>query len=265
MDGLLINTEDINIRVVNMILAKYNRPTATPSILAQIIGTTDGTNGDAFHEWAKLPISREQYECESDEKTRLYFPHCMPLPGAETLLSNLGRAHSISGERIKIAIASGTMGWTYELKVSSPAIRHLLDYVPPKNRIFGFDARLSNSRKKPAPEIYLTALEALNATNETLTGAPILPQECLVFEDSVLGVEAGRRAGMRVIWVPNSEPEPEYCLIEKEVLAGRTKMVDIGDDWQCGEIDDGWAERIPSLEFFDYKKYGIEVPSSVSA
>lgn len=41
--------------------------------------------------------------------------------------------------------------------------------------------------------------------------------------------------------------------------AGRVGIGALGDDWQLGEVDDGWAESIFSLENFDYKKYGIEV------
>lgn len=89
---------------------------------------------------------------------------------------------------------------------------------------------------------------------------PILPRECLVFEDSVIGVEAGRRAGMRVVWVPHPALAVEYHETQKVVLAGRTGLIDIGDSWQLGEIDDGWAECISSLEQFNYNKYGIVVP-----
>jgi pseudouridine-5'-monophosphatase len=81
-----------------------------------------------------------------------------------------------------------------------------------------------------------------------------------VFEDSVIGVEAGRRAGMRVVWVPHPDMAVEYREKQKLVLAGRTGLVDIGDSWQLGEVDDGWAECISSLEQFDYNKYGIVVP-----
>ena len=42
---------------------------------------------------------------------------------------------------------------------------------------------------KPDPETYLKAAEAL--------GMP--PEECAVYEDSPVGIEAGKRAGMRVI------------------------------------------------------------------
>jgi pseudouridine-5'-monophosphatase len=87
----------------------------------------------------------------------------------------------------------------------------------------------------------------------------IMPEECLVFEDSVAGVEAGRRAGMRVVWVPHQDVVAEYGDKQKLVLAGRMGMNALEDDWQLGEVDDGWAESIPSLEDFDYKKYGIEI------
>ncbi|MBC8002111.1 MAG: HAD family phosphatase, partial [Opitutaceae bacterium] len=55
-----------------------------------------------------------------------------------------------------------------------------------------FQAVLSGDdveRPKPAPDIYLRAAEMLGAN----------PLDCIVFEDSIPGVEAARNAGMRVI------------------------------------------------------------------
>ena len=49
-------------------------------------------------------------------------------------------------------------------------------------------------RGKPAPDIFLRAAELL--------GVP--PGECVVIEDSVAGVAAGRAAGMKVIGITNS-------------------------------------------------------------
>jgi beta-phosphoglucomutase-like phosphatase (HAD superfamily) len=45
------------------------------------------------------------------------------------------------------------------------------------------------TRCKPDPEIYLTAAKYLG----------IEAKECIVFEDAEAGIEAGKRAGMKVI------------------------------------------------------------------
>ncbi|KAK2811734.1 hypothetical protein FQN49_008430 [Arthroderma sp. PD_2] len=259
MDGLLINSEDIITLSTNKLLEKYGRPTFTGSIRAQLMGVPGSTNGDVFHDWAKLPISREQFAHESREQMQLHFPNCIPLPGAETLLSNLSRSRNASGDRIALALASSTKSKSYEVKTSMLETKQLLSYFQPDKRVLGDDPRMPQGRGKPAPDIYLVALQALNSAVGP-GGTPILPNECLVFEDSVAGVEAGRRAGMRVVWVPHPDVAVEYQASQKDVLAGRTGMFEVGDDWQLGEIDDGWAESIPNLEHFNYGKYGIEVP-----
>ncbi|KAH8810883.1 HAD-like domain-containing protein [Xylogone sp. PMI_703] len=258
MDGLLINSEDVITQSINQLLEKYGRPMFTPSVRAQLMGVPDSSDGDVFHNWAQLPISREQWAHESREQMHLNFQNCEPLPGAEKLLSNLSRAHSASGNRIELALASSTKSSSYELKISRPETSRLLNFFHPSRRILGDDPRVRQGRGKPAPDVYLVALEALNST-ATSEGNPIMPNECLVFEDSVIGVEAGRRAGMRVVWVPHPGLAVEYQTRQKEVLAGRTGVTELGDDWQLGEIDDDWAESIPSLEHFNYEKYGISV------
>jgi len=225
------------------------------------MGVADSTNSDIFHNWAKLPISREQFAQESSEGMRLRFPDCRPLPGAENILSSLSRARSAStGELIQLALASSTKTRSYELKTSGPESKKLLSFFRPDRRVLGDDPRVRRGRGKPAPDIYLLALQSLNSGVE-FEGNAILPSECLVFEDSIAGVEAGRRAGMRVVWVPHPDVAVEYEPMHKDILAGRSGRFQVGDDWQLGEIDDGWAESIPSLEEFDYEKYGFNVPS----
>jgi beta-phosphoglucomutase family hydrolase len=54
-------------------------------------------------------------------------------------------------------------------------------------------------RGKPDPEVYLKAAQGL--------GAP--PADCLVFEDSLVGVHAAREAGMRVIGVATAHADDE--------------------------------------------------------
>lgn len=260
MDGLLINSEDIITSSINELLEKYGRPSFTRSIRTQLMGIPDSTNGDVFHNWAKVPISREQFGRESSEQMRRHFPNCKPLPGAEKLLLNLSRARSASGEEIGLALASNTKARSFELKLSRPETKQLLSFFPSDRRVLGDDPRVRQGRGKPAPDIYLVALQSLNSAADHGEN-PILANECLVFEDSVVGVEAGRRAGMRVVWVPHPDVAVEYQSRQKDVLAGRMGMIAVGDDWQLGEVDDGWAECIPNLELFNYEKYGINVPS----
>jgi len=256
LDGLLINSEDIITLATNQLLEKYERPAFTASIRAQLMGVPDSTNSDVFHNWAKLPISREQFACELKDRMRKNFPNCTPLPGVETLLLNLSRARNASGDRIELALASSTKSQSFELKISRPETKQLLGFFQPERRVLGDDPRVRQGRGKPAPDIYLVALQSLKSDSNR---NPILPSECLVFEDSVAGVEAGRRAGMRVVWVPHPDVAAEYQESQKDVLAGKAGMVEIGDNWQVGEVDDGWAESISSLEDFNYEKYGIDV------
>ncbi|KAL2867381.1 putative HAD superfamily hydrolase [Aspergillus lucknowensis] len=256
LDGLLINSEDMITLATNQLLAQYGRPALTASIRAQLMGVPDSTNGDLFHDWAKVPVPREQFACELKDRMRKNFQNCEPLPGAETLLLNLSRAQNASGDRIELALASSTKSQSFELKISRPETKKLLGYFQPERRVLGDDSRVRQGRGKPAPDIYLVALQTLRSDTNT---KPILPSECLVFEDSVVGVEAARRAGMRVIWVPHPGVAAEYQAMQKEVLAGKTGMVPIGDISDAGEVDDGWAETISSLEEFNYEKYGIDV------
>lgn len=261
MDGLLINSEDIITLATNQLLGQYGRPVFTRSIRAQLMGVPDSTNSDVFHNWAKLPVSREQFKSELTEQFRLQFPDCKPLPGAETLVAKLSRARNVSsGNRIELALASSCQSHSYDIKTSAPETKQLLSFFPSDKRILGDDPRVREGRGKPAPDIYLVALQSLNSAM-VYGDKAIMPNECLVFEDSVAGVEAARRAGMRVVWVPHPDVAVEYQERQKSVLAGRTGMFRVGDDWQLGDIDDGWAESIPSLEHFSYEKYGINVPS----
>jgi pseudouridine-5'-monophosphatase len=125
-----------------------------------------------------------------------------------------------------------------------------------ERRVLGDDKRIPKGRGKPSPDFYLVALKAIN----DMLGEgeeEIKPEECLVFEDAVPGVIVGRRAGMRVVWVPHQGLANQYARREAEVLAGSGGGEENVDEHQLGQVGDGWGEQLVSLVDFPYEKYGI--------
>jgi len=213
-------------------------------------------------EWAKLPMSPEAYTARMLELQAQLFPKCSPLPGVVELLKTLRASN------VELALATSSNLRNYKAKIGH--LSHLFDHIPLEHRITGDDPRVELGRGKPAPDIYLVALEIVNQTVTARGERPILPEECLVFEDAIGGVEAGRRAGMRVVWVPHPGLASLFKGREEEVLAGLTgeierdpeqaKAAAAGTMGQPGRIGDGWGECRSTLRNFNYEKYGIKVP-----
>ncbi|KUI54599.1 hypothetical protein VP1G_01919 [Cytospora mali] len=272
MDGLILDTEDIYTDCINILLSKYGKPQLPWSIKAKLQGRPGPQANALFHDWAQLPISNEEYMEEYGALQRKHFPSAKALPGVEDLLANLGRTrwwdvseeeekkkkNNNNNKRVHIALATSSHSGNFALKTAH--LTDLFSVFQTPHRVLGDDKRIQPGRGKPLPDIYLLALETINSTLPA-GEEPIKPEECLVFEDSVPGVEAGRRAGMRVIWCPHPKLKEEYAGREGEVLAGRTGEAGVGvDEYQLGEIDDGWAEYLENLVNFPYERYGIVVP-----
>lgn len=281
MDGLLLDTEDLYTLCINLILEKYQKPKLPWSIKAQLQGRPGPDANKLFHDWAKLPIDHDEYTKQYYALQAQHFPGTQPLPGIPKLLGDLGRTrywevkksgNPTVGDKTNVNATNGTSGIPHRVHIALATSSHeanfslktshltdLFSVFDTQRRVLGDDERIPPGRGKPLPDIYLLALRTIN---ETLPAGepPITPEECLVFEDSVPGVEAGRRAGMRVIWCPHPMLRKEYAGREAEVLAGRTGAAGQVDLHQVGEIDDGWAEYYETLVDFPYHKYGIHVP-----
>lgn len=231
--------------------------------------------GKIFHDFAQLPISDETLNKERSLLQQEYFPRSQPLPGVQTLLSNLESTHS-TNEPVYIALATSSHCANYKLKTDH--LQKLMSSFPEENKVLGDDPRIGNGRGKPLPDIYLLALETINAKLRSKCETEVKPEECLVFEDAVPGVEAGRRAGMQVAWVPHPGLLEAFKDREEEVLAGATgshkenekadaeKEAEELQSWrmrgagQPGKIGDGYGQRYATLENFPYEKYGIRIP-----
>lgn len=79
---------------------------------------------------------------------------------------------------------------------------------------------------KPAPDVYLEAARRLGTT----------PDRCLVVEDSINGIRAGRAAGMTVVLVPNASvpPAPGASQLADFVLPDLASLVGLLADGSMG-------------------------------
>lgn len=266
MDGLLIDSEDLYTIITNTLLRRYGRPDLPWSIKAQLQGRPGPQAGQIFHSWAQLPISHEEFLAQQKQLQTELFPSTRPLPGVLQLLEGLKQ------RGVHMALATSSHAGNFKLK--SAHLGNLFSYFAPEHRVLGDDPRIPAGRGKPAPDIYLLALSTLNKTLEAQGQPPIQPEECLVFEDSVPGIESGRRAGMQAVWCPHPGLLYEYKGREKEVMAGLTGEHKEDEERQLqkteedvamrkrrvgmpGEIDDGWTKLLNTLENFPYERFGL--------
>lgn len=104
------------------------------------------------------------------------------LPGLKPVPEVVEHIHAQQG-RIPFAVVSGS---TRESVIKSLTTVHLLD------RFAVLVGAEDYARSKPAPDAYLTAAARLG----------VAPADCLVFEDTELGMQAAKSAGMASVRVP---------------------------------------------------------------
>jgi HAD superfamily hydrolase (TIGR01509 family) len=103
--------------------------------------------------------------------------HASSMPGAEALLSALGT-------RFRLAVATNGPAAAARRGLEGAGLLHHFDAVVSAEEV-GSD--------KPAPDVYLAACEVLKVD----------PSDAIALEDSVVGAEAARAAGLVVIYVPS--------------------------------------------------------------
>lgn len=135
-----------------------------------------------------VPYDLDRLDVVAVRKAEIFeerLPTVPLFPGAAELIRGLAR-------EIPLAIASGARREEIEAILEAGGLRDAF------RAIVGAD---DVSRGKPDPEPYLRAAARL------LPHAPNLkPEECVAFEDSMPGIVAARKAGMRVVAVTNSYP-----------------------------------------------------------
>ncbi len=149
---------------------------------------TGRTNREIFSILLGREVNLEESERLEVKKEALYrqiyTPHLKALPGLTRLLQNL------KTDSVPVALATSGPPANVDFILDGLEIRTYFDAIVDASQI---------SHGKPHPEVFLTAAGKL--------GLP--PGNCVVFEDSLLGIEAARRAGMAVIGITTTLPAEE--------------------------------------------------------
>jgi HAD superfamily hydrolase (TIGR01509 family) len=196
-DGLLLDTESVWERTQARLLEEFGGALTpelkaqghgvTIEVAAQMIADACGVSYDLV-----LPRTRERFAHDVGEDVTVK-------PGAREVLE-------ATSARVPIACASNS--W-YTLLQDKLGVAGLLDMFT------AVEAADTVTRGKPFPDIYLAGVRDLG----------VAPADALAFEDSPVGAQAARDAGLRLITVPEEGEPPEADL-------ALTTLVDAGLlDW----------------------------------
>ena len=183
LDGVLIDSESEYSRIWSTVNKEF--PTGVPDLEVKIKGCTLDKILDDYY--PDLEVRRNVVDrlYELEGKMRYVY-----LPGAENLLAGLRKAGIPA-----VMVTSSNDDKMRHLDEELPGIREYFQYIVTADMI---------SKSKPDPEGYLK-------------GASLIAKDirrCVVFEDSLQGVKAGRSSGAYVVGVIGTLPrhvlEP-YC------------------------------------------------------
>ncbi len=175
MDGVLVDNLDVHKRAFRLFFSRYGVDKSIEE-LSRMFGKG---NDDIMCELmpadvvGRVGLRELGYEKEAIYR-EIYAPTIAPTRGLTEFLSESRR------RGLKCAVGSSGCMANVDFVLDGCGIRDSFEAVVAGDRV---------SRCKPDPEIYLTAAAALG----------LAPAECIVFEDAEAGIEAGKRAGMKVV------------------------------------------------------------------
>lgn len=192
MDGTLVDSMHIwkDIDIAFLARFGYELP---PGLQREIEGMAFRETACYFKERFDLPLSIEEImDCWNEMAFRMYSEEIDYKKGAFAFIKMLKE------KGIRTAIC------TSNSKELVTAVGEHLGFMP------YFDTIITSCEVgagKPAPDIYLEAARRVGVS----------PEECLVFEDIVMGLTAGKRAGMRLCAV--EDPFSADQRAEKKAMA----------------------------------------------
>lgn len=175
MDGVLVN----NLEIHRQAFAEFFRRYGVERTFDELSRVFGKGNDDIMGELMpadvveRVGIRQLGYEKEAIYR-EIYAPIITPQPGLLAFLAECER------EGLRSAVGSSGYKANVDFVLDKCNIRRYFEATVAGDEV---------TRCKPDPEIYLTAAAKLG----------LAPCECIVFEDAEAGIEAAKRAGMKVV------------------------------------------------------------------
>ena len=186
MDGLLVESEPLYMRAWQQAASELGFR-LTPAFYQGLIGIPETACSSLLVEEFGPNFSVSQF---GDRWKQLWLKYVkdgelVPKPGACELL------RSLRGAQVPVAVATSSARSDAELSLRKTNLGQFFSHIVTAEDV---------TAGKPSPEIYLLAASRLG----------VIPEHCLVLEDSPAGAVAGLSAGMSVIIVPDLvQPDSE--------------------------------------------------------
>ncbi len=148
---------------------------------------------NAYHK----KLSNEEFEQALHQKNEDFLYYVNQMTEADILEGVLDFLKFAKANGHKIALASSSKN--AKIILEKIGLTHYFDAIIDGNQI---------TNTKPDPEIFFTAAKAIGAS----------PENCVVFEDAIAGVEAGKSAGMEVIGIGDASILTKADIVVKSFL-----------------------------------------------
>lgn len=194
-NGVVVDDETLHFELFQKVLQENSYTLKQEDYYQKYLGMDDY---DCFGHALKdqgVQLSREDLQKLIDQKSSYYnraIEKDPPfVPGVLDWIAEVSKTHFL-------AVVSGALRQEIEDLLERGKVAKYFSLIVAAGEI---------SQGKPHPEGYLKAMEELNR-DHIAASERLLPEECLVLEDSSWGIQAGQAAGMPVVGITTSyEPD----------------------------------------------------------
>jgi beta-phosphoglucomutase len=226
-DGVITDSEILHFRAFNRVLAPLGAEITMKDYYKTYLGLTDVDcfnllirEGHLKTDTQKLVLSEAEGIEELVRQKDQIFKNLAKTEG-RIIEGVQGFLKMLRHNSIPMAICSGALLAEIELILEEARLRHFFEVIVSAEQV---------RKGKPSPDGFLLTLRKLNRSVIPAKAGiqnPILPNQCIVIEDSHWGLQAAKAAGMHTVAVTNSYDARQLALAEK--IVARLSELSISD------------------------------------